>query len=297
MPQPLAFLQPRSVEEAATLLEQHGDDAKVVAGATALTIMLRQRLIAPTALVSLNQVEGLRSIERQDGHLYLGALTSHREVELSPVVREQMPVLAYTFGVVANVRVRNVATVGGVLAEADYASDPPAVFVALDAEVEVAGPQGRRTIPAKDFFLGFYETALDPSEIVTGVRVPVLPAGTRAVYEKFITRSSEDRPCLGAVAVVRLAADGKTCEDLRVAVGAVAETPQRFPEAEALARGQVLTEDVARVIADRYADSIDTLSDMRGSAWYRTEMVRVWVRRAIERARDEAATTRKGGAR
>jgi carbon-monoxide dehydrogenase medium subunit len=247
-------------------------------------------LIHPTALISIGGLPGLSATVVTDGYVHLGALATHRAVELSQAVQAAIPVVARVFGGVANVRVRNAATVGGVLAEADYASDPPAVFVALDAEVETLGPRGARRIAARDFFVGFYETALEPAEIVTGVRVPVPLGRTHAVYEKYVTRSKEDRPCLGAVAVVRMASDGKTCEDLRVAVGAVAEVPQRFPEVEALAHGTELSDDVARTIADAYAERIDTLADMRGSAWYRTEMIRVWVRRAIERARDEGET-------
>lgn len=284
------LLQPRSLPEALELLGRYGDDAKVVAGATALTIMLRQRLIQPAALVSIGGLPGMDTIERTDGGLRIGALATHRMVELSPVVRRELPVLASAFGRVANVRVRNAATVGGVLAEADYASDPPAVFLALDAEVEASGPNGTRTIPAAEFFLGFYETALGADELVTGVTVPIPPDGTGAVYEKFVTRSSEDRPCLGVAAVVRLGPDDRTCEDLRVAIGAATETPQRFPEFEARARGQELNEELAATIAERYAESVDPLSDLRGSAWYRREMVRVWVRRALLRARDEGRT-------
>lgn len=281
---PISLFQPRSLEEAIGVLSANGDEARLVAGGTALTIMLRQGLVRPQALVSLNGVPGLDRIERTNGELRLGALVTHRAVELSEVVRQALPVLADTFGKVANVRVRHAATVGGVLAEADYASDPPAVFLALDAVVEAHGPGGRRDIPASEFFKGFYETALASGEIVTGIRVPLPAEGTRAVYEKYVTRSSEDRPCLGAVAVVKRAADGTTCEDVRVAVGAVAETPQRFPDVEATARGRPLNDQLAQEIADAYAERIDPLSDMRGSAWYRTEMVRVWVRRAIQRA-------------
>ena len=285
MPESIAFVQPESLEQAVESLEAYGEDAKIVAGGTALTIMLRQRLIRPTALVSIARLGGLDIIERLDGHLRIGALVTHRAVEQSQLVQSMLPVVAETFGMVANVRVRNAATVGGVLAEADYASDPPAVFVALDADIEVFGPSGARTIPARDFFTGFYETALQPNEVVTGVRLRVPADGTRGVYEKFVTRSSEDRPCVGVAAVVRMSGDGRACEDLRVAVGAAAETPRRFPEIEALARGTRLEDEVARTIADGYAERIDTLADMRGSAWYRTEMIRVWVRRAIERAR------------
>jgi len=120
------------------------------------------------------------------------------------------------------------------------------------------------------------------------VRVPIPAVGTAAAYHKFVTRSSEDRPCVGAAALVRLADDG-SCADLRVAVGAAAETPQRYPDVEATAAGARLEPELLAEIADAYAERIETLDDMRGSAWYRTEMVRVWVRRAIESARDEAA--------
>jgi carbon-monoxide dehydrogenase medium subunit len=293
--QSIAFVQPSSVEQALECLETYGEDAKIIAGATALTIMLRQRLIRPAALISIGGLPGLGSISTVNGHLHIGALVTHREAELSPVVRRAVPVLSETFGVVANVRVRNAATVGGVLAEADYASDPPAVFLALDAEVEALGPNGTRLIPAKEFFVGFYETALKPNELITGVRVPIPRAGTHAVYQKYVTRSKEDRPCLGAVAVLRLSERGKVCEDVRVAVGAVAEVPQRFPDIEARALGNGLEDDVIRAIADWYAERIDTLDDMRGSAWYRTEMVRVWVRRALEQARDAQVHTRSNG--
>jgi aerobic carbon-monoxide dehydrogenase medium subunit len=289
MPMSIAFHDPASVAAAVGLLDELGDEAKVVAGGTALTIMLRQRLIAPAALVSLNAIPDLDRIEERNGEIALGALVRHRDVELSPVVRERLPLLAEVFGVVANVRVRNAATVGGVLAESDYASDPPAAFLALDAAVDVEGPNGRRTIPINEFFVAFYETAIEPNEIVTGVRVPIPAAGTTGVYEKFVTRSSEDRPCVGVAAVVRLDADG-TAADVRVAVGAAGETPQRFPDLEAVARGQRPEGEALVAIADGYAERIETLDDMRGSAWYRTEMVRVWVRRAIEHAVERART-------
>jgi|SRR5579864_1436121 len=282
----VAFLQPTSIAETIDSLTAYGEDARIVAGGTALTIMLREGLIHPTALISLNDIPGLRAIEVADGYLRLGALVTHRDVHTSNLVQKTAPMLANTFGVVGNVRIRNVATVGGVLAEADYASDPPAVFLALDASIEATGPGGVRHIPIADFFIGFYQTALAPDEVLTAVRVPIPPLGTRGMYEKYVTRSSEDRPCVGVAATVRVAPDGHTCDELRVAVGAAAETPQRFADVEQLARGAPLDDDVVNTIADAYANRIDTLADMRGSAWYRSEMVRVWVRRAIEHARD-----------
>lgn len=283
-----AFFRPQSLDEAVDVLSSYGEDGLVVAGGTALTIMLRQRLTDPEALVSVGELPGLDGIEVVDGALRIGALVTHREVERSPVVRERLPVVAETFGKVANVRVRNAATVGGVMAEADYASDPPTLLTALDAEVEVTGRSGARTIPTRGFFVAFYETATEPDEIITGVRIPVLPADAGTSYIKYVTRSSEDRPCLGTAAVVRLADDGRRCAELRVAVGAASETPQRFPDVERMTVGEELTEEIAGEVADRYADSVHTLDDMRGSAWYRSEMIRVWVRRAIEQAYSRA---------
>ena len=288
MSRALSFLRPTSVEEAVAMLNEHGDEAKVVAGSTALTIMLRNRLIDPSVLVSIGRLPGLNEITSENGHLRLGALATHRDVERSPIAKERIPVLTHTFHRVANVRVRNVATVGGVVAEADYASDPPAVFLALDAEIEAQGPDGKRSIPASEFFLSFYTTALAQNEIVTAVRVPVPQPGTRAVYEKFVTRSSEDRPCVGVAASIRLDTHSGTTEDVRVAVGAASETPQRFKDLEETAVGKEMTEDLARSIAEGYAERIDTLDDMRGSAWYRTEMVKVWVRRALMHALADA---------
>ena len=150
---------------------------------------------------------------------------------------------------VVNVRVRNIATVAGAVAEADYASSPPAVLLALDGEIDVQGSNGARTVPAADFFLSSYTAALEPNEIVTAVRVPVPQPGTHAVYERVVTRSSENRPCVGVMAAIRLSADWRVCEDVRVTVGAASETPQGFRDLEATAVGAELTEDLARSIA------------------------------------------------
>ena len=284
----IAIHRPTSLEEAVGLLDEMGEEAMVVAGSTAVAIMVTQGLIAPTALIGIDRLPGLSEIRHLDGAIEIGALVTHRAVERSPILRERIPVLAETFARVANARVRNAATVGGVLAEADYASDPPAVLLALDASLVATGPEGARTIPLTRFFKGFYETDLAPNEILTAVRIPVPPAGTGAVYEKYVTRSSEDRPCVGAIAMVRFSDDGATVAELRAAVAAAAETPQRFAEVESAAIGRDLTDALAREVADAYADRIDTLDDLRGSAAYRTKMIRVWVRRAIEGAADRA---------
>jgi carbon-monoxide dehydrogenase medium subunit len=276
-----------TVEEAVDALGS-SEDAKVLAGGTALMILLRARLIEPSVFVSIGRIDGLRKISVEDRQLSLGALVTLDEVANSAVVRAAVPGLAEVFGVVANIRVRCAATVGGLLAEADYASDPPCALVALDADVVIAGPRGTRAVALGDFLVGYYQTVLEEDEIVVAVRVPVEEPGAVAVYEKFRTRSSEDRPCVGVFASARTAADG-TCSSVRLAIGAVSERPERFPELEQMAVGAVLDESVAQQIADGYAERINTLDDMRGSSWYRTEMVRVWGRRALLAAAQPAA--------
>jgi carbon-monoxide dehydrogenase medium subunit len=243
-------------------------------------ILLRARLIEPSAFVSISEVEGLGQITVEDGKLVLGALATLDAVASSPVVHEAVPGLAEVFDVVGNIRVRCAATVGGLLAEADYASDPPCALLALDAEVVIKGPEGTRVVALADFLVGYYQTVLEPDELVVAVRVPLSEPGAVAVYEKFRTRSSEDRPCVGVFASATTAADG-TCTSVRLAIGAVSERPERFADLEQAAVGAVLDEDVAKQIADGYAERIKTLDDMRGSSWYRTEMVRVWGRRAL----------------
>jgi carbon-monoxide dehydrogenase medium subunit len=280
----IEILDPSSVEEAVSALGQHADEAKVIAGGTALVLMLKNRLISPQYLVSLGRVQGLDSIRWEPGTgLRIGALATIRQAETSPVVREHFPTLAETFGKVANVRVRNAATVGGNMTEADYASDPPCVLMGLRATAVVEGSNGRREIPLTEFFKDFYETALQPDEILREVIVPERSAGAKQAYIKYVTRSSEDRPCIGSFAWLDLAANG-ACRELRVTLGAIAGTPQEFTEAENWATGQRLGPDLIRHIAEHYAERVDPVSDMRGSAWYRKQMAAVFVRRAIEQA-------------
>jgi carbon-monoxide dehydrogenase medium subunit len=280
----IELLQPGSIDEAAALLARDGTATKIIAGGTAMVIMLRNRLIAPARLLSLRLVRGLSYIRHEPGTgLRIGALTTLREVETSPVVRRHNPTLARAFGQVGNIRVRHAATVGGNLSEADYASDPPCVLVAMRARVKAMSARGQREIALTGLFKGFYETTLAPDEILTELIVPELAPGTRSAYIKFVSRSSEDRPCAGMAAVVELDPDG-TCKELRLVAGAVAEVPQEVESAEARARGRRLEAGLVGEIAEAYSAAISPLSDLRGSEWYRKQLIRVLVRRAIEQA-------------
>jgi carbon-monoxide dehydrogenase medium subunit len=276
------LLRPESLDEAVAALAEHGGAAKVIAGGTAIVLMLQNRLIAPDVLVSLNRIAGLDDIEvTSDGYVRIGALSTLATAERSPLVQERLKVLSDTYHQVANVRIRNAATAGGNLTEADYASDPPAVLVALRARVRVVGPDRRREIPLSELFTGFFETSVAADELLTDIVIPPLATSARAIYLKFTTRSTEDRPCVGICAIVDRDSAG-ACTDLRVVVGAVDEIPWEIPFVEQMALGQHLSGELIGEIAERYAVDIDPLSDLRGSSWYRKEMIRVFVRRALE---------------
>ena len=267
------------------MLAEYGDEAKVIAGGTSVVLMLQQKLIFPSVLVSLGRIEGWDFIRLEPDGLHIGALTRLREAELSPTLREFCPALAHTFSVVGNIRVRVQATLGGNLSAADYAADPPAMLTALDARARLLGPDETREVPLSEFFLGFYTTALEPDEILTEVIIPNISETTRTAYYKYTSVSVEGRPCVAVGALADFDADGK-CKDLRIAVGAAVETPQRVTEAEALAHGQTLTDELVAAIAEEYARTLDPLSDVRGSAWYRREMIGVFVKRALQEVRD-----------
>jgi carbon-monoxide dehydrogenase medium subunit len=278
----IKLLQPTSLDEAVSLLSEQNDETKIVSGGTALVIMLRNRLIAPTTLLSLGRLPELRSIRHEPSiGLKIGALVTIREAETSALVRERHSVLAQTFSKVGNVRIRNAATVGGNLSEADYASDPPCVLVALRARVKARSVKGEREIPLTDFFKGFYETVLAPDEILTELIVPDQAPGSRATYLKYVSRSSEDRPCVGMAVVLENDSDG-TCKDLRLVAGAVSEIPQEIVGPETTARGKHLSDSLIEQIADAYSTAIEPLSDLRGSAWYRQQIIRVMARRAMQ---------------
>lgn len=279
------FLKPESVVGAARILADNQDEAKIIGGGTAVVLMLTQRLIAPRYLVPIGHLTDLRGLTFEPGNgLRIGSLVTHYEMESSPVVKAAFPALAETFHKVANIRVRHQATVGGVLCEADYASDPPTMLIALRARAKAVSTRGERWIELTDFFRDFYETVLEHDEIITEIFVPEMAPKTGAAYIKFNTRSSEDRPCVGVAAIVERHGERGVCENLRVVVGAVASVPQEIHAGEALAGGKEMTADLAREVGHAYAEAIDPISDMRGSDWYRRQVIEVIVRRAILQA-------------
>jgi len=250
--------------------------------------MMRQHLVRPGCLVSLRDVQGLNRIEATNGALRLGALVTHREAEVSPLVRERLPVLAETFRRVATVRIRHMATIGGALAHADPNQDPPVTLLALGASVEIRGARGHRELPLREFFRDYYETALEPGELVTAVTVPLLPVASGATFLKFLPRTADDYATVAVAAIVTLEPDGERCREARIALGSVGVTPLRAREAEALLAGERLSESLLRAAGEAVKARVDPLSDHRGSAAYKREMAGVIIGRALTQAWEAA---------
>ena len=280
------YRAPRSVDEALAILREHGEDARVIAGGTALVTMMRQRLVRPGCLVSLREVPGLDRIEAANGTLRLGALVTHRDAETSPLVRERIPVLAETFRRVATVRIRHMATLGGALAHADPNQDPPVTLLALGARVAIRGAGGPRELPIGEFFRDYYESALEPGELVTGVSVPLPAAGSGASFVKFLPRTADDYATVAVAAIVTL--DGDRCREARIALGSVGVTPLRGRAAEALLSGERIGQRLLDAAGEAVKAEVDPLSDHRGSAAYKREMAAVMVKRALTQAWEAA---------
>jgi len=270
--------EPQTLEEACALLSDDGD-AKAMAGGTALLTLIKHGIFIPKTLVNLKKIGGMSGIDydRQRG-LRIGALTRIYDVESSPVVGEHYPWLAEACHVVANIRIRNMATIGGNLAHGDYQSDPPTMLVALDAGVELMRREGTRQMKLSEFLLGSYETALEPGELLSALVVPP-PGNWRGTYVKFTTGSSEERPCAGIAALLRM--EQGVCRDLRLVVGAVSPRPVRMHHAEEFARGKEITEAVLQTISSEASRVVEPIDDLRGSASYKRHLVGVLVRRAL----------------
>ncbi len=279
---PVKHLRPDSLRAVAALAREHDEDAKLVSGGTAVVLMIQQGLIAPSVLISLDgliDVAGWREVVRTADGLRIGGGVRLAAVARSRAVRGLAPAVATAAGLVGNVRIRNAATMGGNVAEADYASDPPAVLVALGARIEVSDGDAPRTVAARDMFVDYFTTDLRTGEVVTAVELPAPAPGARSSYTKYCSRSAEDRPCVGVA--TNLSTEDGVLTALDVVIGAVSGIPQAWPEVTASVLGRPLDRAVAQAVGDGCADLVDPLDDARGSAWYRREMVRVLVRRSL----------------
>ena len=286
---PFELAEPASLAEAIKLLDPDDAAVRPIAGGTALMLMMKAGVFRPARLVSLRAIRELSAIETQsDGALKIGAMTPLSVLERDPAVRAHAPVITQTLRTLSNVRVRNVATVGGHLAHADPHMDLPPVLIALGAHIVVAGPAGERTIAVEDLFAGYFETVLRRDELITALVVPA-QGGSRAAYLKCTTRAVHDWPALGVA--VSLERDGATVRDAKIVISAATEKPVRLPGAEAAVLGSSLDAAALRRAGDAAAAEAETISDGQGSAAYKRQLVGVYVVRALSAALGRTGAT------
>lgn len=286
-PPKFEYFAPATLSEATALLDQYGDDAKVLAGGQSLMPLMNMRLVRPKVVVDINRISQLQYISMTpDGGLAIGALTRQREVERSSSVRERIPLLAAALPFIAHVPIRNRGTVGGSMVHADPAAELPAVSVALGAEFVLTGTGNQRVVPAADFFLGYLTTALEPVEMLTEVRFPAL-AGRWGWGFQEVCRREGDFAMVGAVTLVQLDED-HFCRNARITMFGVGGSPVRVEQAEEILVGKQVSgstiEDVARLVSE----ALEPVSDIHASAQYRKEVGGVLARRTLEAALERA---------
>jgi carbon-monoxide dehydrogenase medium subunit len=283
------YAAPETLAEALDLMARYGEDARPLAGGQSLVILLRAGLVAPEILVDLKRIPELLGIGLDDGWLTVGATTTYRAVARDAVVREGWSILAEAAGAVGSIHIRNRGTLGGSVAQADPVGDATVALLALDGVVDVASAAGRRTVAVDDFDIGAYTTALDPSEIVTALRVPPVPAGSTSAYLRLSLREGEFPLTQAAV---RLTWRDGTIADARVAAGGIGEVPARLRAAETTLVGTSADRAAIERAVEACLDGIEPLADARGGAEWRRDVAVVTLRRALghaSRQRERAA--------
>jgi carbon-monoxide dehydrogenase medium subunit len=275
-------VEPESLEDALTLLDPDDPSIRPIGGGTALMLMIKAQIYKPQRLVSLRRIGDQFSKIKFDpvsSTFRIGAMTTFSALERSPEIARKLPVISQTMTTLANVRVRNVATIGGNLAHADPHLDLPPVWIALDAKVKVVGSRGERTVPIGGIFSGYYETTLHNDDVITELEVPVRP-GWRSRYVKVTTRAAHDWPALGLSLSVQC--EGRIVKDLRLVLSAAVDRPTRLSAAEAVLRGAELNDGIIDDGGEAAAEEIDVESDIRGSAAYKKHLLRVHFCRALQ---------------
>ena len=290
IPRSFEYYSPRTLDEAIDLLKKLGPDAKLLSGGQSLIPMMKLRLVSPEHIVDINRIPGLNYISETDGHLRIGALTREHELESSEVVKTKFPILRDTAKVIADPLVRSQATVCGNLAHGDPANDHPATMLALGASVVATGPNGQREIPVADFFPGLFTTALEPEEILTEIKIPFPPPRSGGAYLK-LERKVGDYATAGVAVQITLD-DAGTCTRAGIGLTNVGMTPIKAKQAEAFLTGKKLDDATIQEAAQLAASESQPMDDIRGSAEYKRDLVRVLTARAL----NTALTRAKGGA-
>jgi CO/xanthine dehydrogenase FAD-binding subunit len=281
---------PTTLNEAISLLHQHGESARPLAGGTDLVVQMKEnatKFPAPSHIVSLLRVRELTGIEFSESEgLRLGAGATMAEVADSPIIGERYTAIAEGAALVGSIQTMNMATVGGNLCNAAPSADIAPPLLVFDAEAVIVAPSGRRSVPLEEFFFGPGKTALAPDELLAEVRAPVPPAGTGSTYDRHTPRKQMDIAVVGVAALLTLA--GGRIERARVALGAVAPMPLRAGRAEAQLEGQTLSDEVLARATDAAVEECNPISDVRGSADFRRHIVRVMTERILREATSRA---------
>jgi carbon-monoxide dehydrogenase medium subunit len=272
------YSRPKNLKEALTLLDKYQDDCKVICGGQSLLILMRQRLVAPKYLIDIKGVSELSYIKDEKDGLKIGALTTHRTIEKSQLIKKKYPVLAEMETRLASIQTRNWGTIGGNLCHGDPAGDPAPVLITLNATFKVAGLKGTRSMPAEDFTLDYFEVALEPGELLTEIQIPPVPARTGTAYTKFNIIESDLATVSAGVSMTMGTGDG-ICQNARIALGAAAPAPMRAKKAEAVLKGKKITDALLAQAGEVASTEADPISDMQASEEYRRELVKVLVKR------------------
>lgn len=286
IPPPFEYLRPGTVAEAISLLQQHGEDAKILSGGQSLIPMMKLRIARPAWLIDINAIPGLDYIREQDGYLRIGALVREHEIESSELIRTKYPILHDTASVVADPQVRNLATICGNLAHGDPANDHPAAMLALDAEVVATGTKGSRTIKVEDFFVSIFATALEPDEILTEIRVPVPGPKSGGAYFKLERKVGDF--ATAAVAVQVTLDDKGAVSKAGIGLTNAGPVPIKAKSAENFLRGKIPTEANIAEAGQLASEEAQPSSDLRGPAEYKKGLVKEFTRRALHRAIERA---------
>jgi aerobic carbon-monoxide dehydrogenase medium subunit len=290
------YVVPKTIKEAVSLLQESG--AAVLAGGTDLLLRMKGREYGPRIVVDIKQIRGFDELRTTPkGDLVIGPVVTMRQIERAEEVRRDYQAVAQGAEVVGSVQIRNRATLVGNVCNAAPSADTSPGLLVLGARVRIAGPAGRRSLGLDNFFVGPGQTPLERGELVTGVVLPTVGSRTGSAYVRHTTRGAMDIAAVGVGVALTLADDGKVCEEMAIALGAVAPTPMRASAAEGMVRGQALTPKLVAAVAEKAADEARPISDVRASAGFRRELVRVLTGRmietALENARQRAAAQRR----
>lgn len=267
---------PKTLDEALTLLDKYRDECKVIAGGQSLIVLMRHGLVAPKYVIDIKRISELNYIRPEKDGLKIGALTTHRAIEKSPVMKNGLNVLAEMESRLSYIQTRNWGTIGGNLSTGAAVGDPAPVLMALNASVKTASVRGERNMPLEDFFLDYHKTALEPGELLTEIQIPVVPPHTGTAYNKF--NIIEGHAAIVGVAVsITLKSDDDVCNDVRIALGASAPTPMRAKKAEEVLRGKKVTNALLKKAGETAMAEAKPISDISASDEYRRELVRVMV--------------------